>query len=95
MASPAENLDVRQRILDAARAEFAERGFGAASVRTIGEQAGVERGDAAWAVLTRDAKTCTGNFLIDDEVLAEEGVTDLDQYAVEPGTPLFQDFFLD
>ena len=41
MASPAENLDVRQRILDAARAEFAERGFGAASVRTIGEQAGV------------------------------------------------------
>ncbi|MCB1184467.1 NAD(P)-dependent oxidoreductase [bacterium] len=52
-------------------------------------------GDAAWAVLTRDAKTCTGNFLIDDEVLAEEGVTDLDQYAVEPGTPLFQDFFLD
>ena len=52
-------------------------------------------GDAAWAVLTRDAKTCTGNFLIDDEVLAEEGETDFDKYAVQPGVPLFQDFFLD
>jgi len=52
-------------------------------------------GDAAWAVLTRDSRACTGNFLIDDEVLAEEGVTDLEQYAVVPGTPLFPDFFLD
>ncbi len=52
--------------------------------------------DAAYAVLTRDPRTCTGNFLIDDEVLAEEGVTDLDGYRVEGGTgPLLPDLFLD
>ena len=52
-------------------------------------------GDAAWAVLTRDSRKCTGYFLVDEEVLAEEGVTDFDQYAVKPGTPLYPDFFLD
>jgi citronellol/citronellal dehydrogenase len=52
-------------------------------------------GDAAWAVLTRDSRACTGRFLTDEEVLAEEGETDFDKYAVVPGTPLFPDFFLD
>lgn len=52
-------------------------------------------GDAAWAVLTRPAGECTGHFYIDEEVLAEEGVTDFEKYAVQPGTPLFTDFFLD
>ncbi len=51
--------------------------------------------DAAWAILTRPATECSGNFFIDDEVLAAEGVTDFDTYAVAPGTPLFADFFLD
>jgi len=51
--------------------------------------------DAAWAILTRDSRTCTGGFLIDEEVLAEEGETDFDKYAVKPGTPLVNDFFLD
>lgn len=52
--------------------------------------------DAAYAVLTRDPRTCTGRFLVDDEVLAEEGVTDLDGYRVEGGTgPLLPDLFLD
>lgn len=37
--------------------------------------------DAAHAVLTRDATTTTGNFFIDDEVLASEGITDLSCYA--------------
>jgi citronellol/citronellal dehydrogenase len=50
--------------------------------------------DAAHAVLTRPAGECTGNFFIDDEVLAEEGVTDLERYAVEPGNPLYPDFFV-
>ena len=36
--------------------------------------------DAAHAVLTRDAREATGNCYIDDEVLAEEGVTDLSGY---------------
>ena len=51
-------------------------------------------GDAAYAILNRPAKDCTGNFFIDDEVLAAEGVTDLDKYAVSPGTPLMPDFFV-
>jgi citronellol/citronellal dehydrogenase len=52
--------------------------------------------DAAHAILTRDARSCTGNFFIDDEVLASAGVTDLDQYAVTPGNRQFQpDFFVD
>jgi citronellol/citronellal dehydrogenase len=50
--------------------------------------------DAAHAIFCRAARECTGNFFIDDEVLAQEGVTDFDQYAVEPGNPLMPDFFL-
>lgn len=37
-------------------------------------------GDAAYAILTRPARECTGNFFIDDEVLADEGQTDLSRY---------------
>ena len=51
--------------------------------------------DAAYAVLTRPAKECNGNFFIDDEVLRAAGVVDLDHYAVEPGAKLTTDFFLD
>lgn len=52
--------------------------------------------DAAYAILNRPSKECTGNFFIDDEVLASEGVTDLEKYSVVPGTKDFlTDFFLD
>jgi citronellol/citronellal dehydrogenase len=52
--------------------------------------------DAAHAILTRESRSCTGNFFIDDEVLTSAGVTDLDQYAVTPGNKQFQpDFFVD
>jgi citronellol/citronellal dehydrogenase len=51
--------------------------------------------DAAHAVLTRDSRSCTGNFFIDDEVLASEGVSDLERYAVAPGAALLPDLFLD
>lgn len=52
--------------------------------------------DAAYLVLTSDAKTTTGNFFIDDTLLAEHGVTDFDRYAVVPGTKNFiPDFFVD
>lgn len=50
--------------------------------------------DSAYYILTRKASECTGNFFIDEEVLAEEGITDLDQYAVKPGNPLLPDLFL-
>ena len=51
--------------------------------------------DVAHAVLTRDARTTTGNFFLDEAVLAEEGVRDLSRYAVKPGAPLLPDLFLD
>jgi len=52
--------------------------------------------DAAYAILNRDSRKHTGNFYLDDEVLAAEGVTDLDRYAVLPGTKKFiPDLFLD
>ncbi|MGA8872170.1 MAG: NAD(P)-dependent oxidoreductase [Candidatus Acidiferrales bacterium] len=51
--------------------------------------------DAAWHILTRDSYVTTGNFFIDDDVLAAEGITDLSGYAVAPGTPLKSDVFLD
>ena len=51
--------------------------------------------DAAHAILTRDAKACTGNFFIDEEVLREAGVADFDAYAVKPGSTLLPDLFLD
>jgi len=51
--------------------------------------------DAAHAILLRDARTCTGNFFIDEEVLVKEGVMDFSLYAVEPGAFLLPDLFLD
>ncbi len=52
--------------------------------------------DAAHFILTSDAKATTGNFFIDDELLARHGITDLDRYAVVPGTKnLIPDFFVD
>jgi citronellol/citronellal dehydrogenase len=51
--------------------------------------------DAAYFILTAPS-TNTGNFYIDDEVLAAHGVTDLEKYSVTPGTKNFiPDFFVD
>ena len=51
--------------------------------------------DAAHAILTLDAREATGNFYIDDEVLASAGISDLSRYALKPGAPLIPDLFLD
>ena len=52
--------------------------------------------DAAYVILNRQSKDCTGNFFVDDEVLASVGITDLEKYSVVPGTTDFLlDFFLD
>jgi len=51
--------------------------------------------DSAHWILTRPATEASGNFYIDDEVLKQAGVTDFDQYAVDPGQPLITDLFLD
>jgi citronellol/citronellal dehydrogenase len=51
--------------------------------------------DSAMVVLERDPGECTGNAFIDDEVLAEAGVTDLDQYRAAPEGELALDLFVD
>lgn len=51
--------------------------------------------DAAHAVLVTPSRERSGQFLIDDEVLAAAGVSDFDRYAVAPGQPLLPDLFLD
>jgi len=51
--------------------------------------------DAAYIILTGPS-TRTGNFFIDDTLLAEHGITDLEKYSVKPGTRKFiPDFFVD
>jgi len=50
--------------------------------------------DAAYAIVTRDARTTTGRFFIDDDALREAGVTDFTPYAVKQGEPLLPDLFL-
>ncbi len=51
--------------------------------------------DAAAAIFRRDARSCTGNFFIDEEVLREEGVADFEKYAVTPGAKLCPDLFVE
>lgn len=50
--------------------------------------------DAAHAILTRPARQFSGNFCIDDTLLAEEGVSDFSHYRVDPSCNLLQDFFV-
>jgi citronellol/citronellal dehydrogenase len=50
--------------------------------------------DAAYAILTKPSREFTGNFCIDDEILAKEGVTDFSKYQSVPGAELYPDFFI-
>jgi citronellol/citronellal dehydrogenase len=50
--------------------------------------------DAAFEILTRRSRSCTGNFFLDEEVLREAGIQDFQRYAVEPGHPLRPDLFV-
>ena len=50
--------------------------------------------DAAYAVFAKPSREFTGNFLIDDNFLAENGITDFERYRVDPAQPLAQDFFV-
>jgi citronellol/citronellal dehydrogenase len=51
--------------------------------------------DAAYAILTRDSRSCTGNFFLDEDLLRENGEKDFDKYLVKPGTQPLPDFFID
>ncbi len=50
--------------------------------------------DAAYAILQRPSGECTGNLFVDEQVLAQEGITDLSKYAVVPGAQLYTDLFV-
>jgi citronellol/citronellal dehydrogenase len=51
--------------------------------------------DAAYFILTRPSRECSGNFFLDDEVLLAAGVRDFSQYDVQAGAALQADFFVD
>ena len=51
--------------------------------------------DAAYAVLTRPSRECTGNFYLCEDVLVEEGVTDFESYAAAPGAEPQVDLYVD
>jgi len=51
--------------------------------------------DAAHAILTRDSRTTTGNFFIDEDILRASGVNDFERYSVVKGASLIPDFFVD
>ena len=51
--------------------------------------------DAAYIIAGKEAKSTTGNFFIDSEVLEENGVFDLSQYKIDKDAELMRDFFLD
>lgn len=51
--------------------------------------------DAAWYILRQSSVECTGNLFIDEQVLAKEGITDLEKYAVVQGAKLYTDLFVE
>lgn len=50
--------------------------------------------DSAFYILQRPSSVCTGNTFLDEDVLADEGITNLEKYSVKPGGPLYTDLFL-
>lgn len=50
--------------------------------------------DAAYLIFQKPSRSFTGNFLIDDSFLAAEGITDFEQYRVDPSEPLARTFFV-
>ncbi len=50
--------------------------------------------DAVYFILKKNAAQCTGHTFIDEEVLAGEGITDLEKYSVVPGAHLYTDLFV-
>ena len=67
-------------------------GIATAAIEMLAGEAGVKSSrkpeimaDAAYAMMTKPSGEQTGQFLIDDEVLAKEGITDLTPYACVPG----------
>lgn len=51
--------------------------------------------DAVYYIFSKSSTACTGNCFIDEDVLAKEGITDLEKYSVVPGAQLYKDLFVD
>ena len=73
-------------------ATICDIGIATAAIEMLAGEAGVKTSrkpeimaDAAYAVMTKPSRELTGQFLIDDDVLAKEGITDLTPYAYVPG----------
>ena len=80
-------------IIATAAIEFA---VGNAQMMQLGRKATI-MADAASAILQKDAKTVSGHFYIDEDVLRAEGMTDFSEYRVNSNTPenqLLPDFFI-
>lgn len=86
----------------AVNALWPQTAIATAAIRNLlGGEAAIKRcrkpeimADAAHAILIKNSRECTGNFFVDEEVLADHGITNLDQYAVTPGSHLLPDFFV-
>ncbi|WP_348270942.1 hypothetical protein [Methylobacterium sp. ARG-1] len=50
--------------------------------------------DAAHVILTREGRSCTSNFFIDEDVLRLAGMADFEHYAIKQGVPLTEDLFI-
>ena len=50
--------------------------------------------DAAYYILRQSSVDCTGNLFVDEDVLAKEGITDLEKYSVVTGAKLYNDLFV-
>jgi citronellol/citronellal dehydrogenase len=50
--------------------------------------------DCAYHIFKQSSKECTGNLFLDEDVLRTAGITDFDQYAVNPGTKLQKDLYV-
>ncbi len=51
--------------------------------------------DAVYYIFSKPSAQCTGNCFIDEEVFANEGITDLSKYSVIAGAKLYTDLFVD
>jgi citronellol/citronellal dehydrogenase len=65
------------------------------ALRTLGARNPEIMADAAFEILRRPSRACSGNFHIDDDVLLATGVRDFDRYRLDPAMPLQIDLFVD
>lgn len=68
---------------------------GPEALRELGARSPSIMADAAFEILSRPSRACTGRFLLDDDVLSEAGVVDFEIYRTDRARPLQIDLFVD